>query len=229
MIRKKTFAKGLSLLAVLFLLSTNTLAQEPCKADFDCSGGVDSGDVGTFLAEWNHRTIYSDPCPCVETSCPCSTVYTCEGTLSSLGRWCDQGDGTVKDMTTGVVWLQDAGWGGLKRWADCSTWDDAHTRAGTLYDGMSGEPAGLSDGSVEGDWRLPTKSELVGITVGDEYIRSSQMYFFTNVQSNYYWSSTTYAGNTNGAWSVGLYSGGVGSGNKDTYDGYYVWPVRGGQ
>ena len=96
-------------------------------------------------------------------------------------------------MTTGLVWLKDAGWGGMKPWANCSTWDDAHTRAGILYAGMTG--AGLSDGSVEGDWRLPTKSELVGITVGDEYIRSSKMYFFTNVQTDDdYWSSTTWAG-----------------------------------
>ncbi len=33
----------------------------------------------------------------------------CIGTLNGT-RWCDQGDGTVKDMTTGLVWFKDAGW-----------------------------------------------------------------------------------------------------------------------
>ncbi len=121
---------------------------------------------------------------------------TCEsGELSPLGRWCDQGDGTVKDMTTGLVWLKDASWGGQKPWRDSSSqyeWDDAHTRAGLLNAGDS--TAGLSDGSVAGDWRLPTKAELVGITTntGNEYVRHSSQYFFTGVYYDfYYWSSTT--------------------------------------
>jgi hypothetical protein len=42
----------------------------------------------------------------------------CEGTLSPLGRWCDQNNGNVKDMTTGLVWLKDAGWGGTKPWRE---------------------------------------------------------------------------------------------------------------
>jgi len=99
----------------------------------------------------------------------------CEGTLSAEGRWCDNGDGTVKDMTTGLVWHKDAGWGGLKPWRDPSVYtptgleDDAHTLAGILSAGVSG--AGLSDGSVVGVWRLPTKSELIGITQASlEYI-----------------------------------------------------------
>ena len=131
-------------------------------------------------------------------------------------------------MTTGLVWLKKADWGGSKQWreeGDYTHNDDAHTRAGILYAGMSG--ANLSDGSVEGDWRLPTKSELVGITVGDEYIRSSQMYKFTGVQVGYYWSSTTGSDYPNGAWYMGMYYGSVDFGNKG--NGYYVWPVRGGQ
>jgi len=60
-----------------------------------------------------------------------------------------------------------------------------------LYNGMPGEHSGLSDGSVIGDWRLPSKSEVVEITVGDEHIRYNQMHFFTNVNADLYWSSTT--------------------------------------
>jgi hypothetical protein len=150
----------------------------------------------------------------------------CDGLLSPLGRWCDQGNGTVKDMTTGLVWLKDAGWGDMKPWreaGDLNQNDDAHTRAGTL----ASSTGGLSDGSVVGDWRLPTRSELIGITVGDEHISSSQMYSFTNVQASYYWSSTTDAGVTLAAYCVNMDTGAV------AYDGKlatnkYVWPVRSG-
>jgi hypothetical protein len=147
----------------------------------------------------------------------------CVGTPSPLGRWCDQNNGTVKDMTTGLVWLKDAGWGGQKPWEDCATHDDAHTRAGLLASGMGG----LSDGSVEGDWRLPSQSELVSIIFGDESIRSSQMYFFTNVQPWFYWSSTTYTDDTFFASGVDMQYGSVGDNYKPV--SYYVWPVRGGQ
>ena len=151
-------------------------------------------------------------------------AFTCDGTLSSGGRWCtpDPEDGTVKDMTTGLVWLKDASWGGLKEWANSTTWDDAHTRAGILSAGTAG--ANLSDGSVEGDWRLPTKKELYGLANGDEAVRSGSMQAFTGVQSSYYWSSTSYASLTLYAWGVYMYNGYAYDYDKD--DGYYVWPVR---
>jgi hypothetical protein len=173
------------------------------------------------------------PCPppnttttTVATSTSTTTtvpVIDCEGTLSPLGRWCDQENGTIKDMTTELVWLKDAGWGGGRPWADCTTFNDAHIRAGTLYAGMSG--AGLSDGSVLGDWRLPTINELVDITVGDEYIRHDQMYFFTNVQDWYYWSSTPNSPTAMLAvWVVHMDTGtAVVAGYFQTYN---VWPVR---
>ena len=44
------------------------------------------------------------------------------------------------------------------------------------------------------------------------------------MQSFYYWSGTSYAGNPNLAWDVYLYDGFVHYYSKDYYD--YVWPVR---
>jgi RNA-directed DNA polymerase len=44
------------------------------------------------------------------------------------------------------------------------------------------------------------------------------------VQSNNYWSSTTYAGNTNNAWNVNMNNGNVNNNNKNNNN--YVWPVR---
>ena len=48
---------------------------------------------------------------------------------------------------------------------------------------------------------------------------------FFYVQSNNYWSSTTYAYNTDYAWYVLINYGNVSYGNK-TVESYHVWPVR---
>ncbi|MBI5591017.1 MAG: DUF1566 domain-containing protein [Deltaproteobacteria bacterium] len=154
---------------------------------------------------------------------------TCSSGSSS--RWCNNGNGTVTDTTTGLVWLKDASWGGKKTWVDSITWDDAQTRAGTLSNGAAG--AGLTDGSVVGDWRLPTKTELEKLTTGTEPVSSGSPQLFTGVQSDCYWSSTTStnSGISNIAWDVSL-------GNRYEYEdfksgagafAFYVWPVRAGQ
>jgi hypothetical protein len=155
---------------------------------------------------------------------------TCSGTLNGT-RWCDNGDGTVTDLLgyngkgQCLVWLQNANCIGTKKWANDSTWDDAQTASGILQDG----DCGLSDGSVNGDWRLPTKSELVAITdaSGTEYVRSGTPRAFTGVQSGYYWSSTTHPIFTTRAWFVYLLNGLVYYDLKTLTS--YVWPVRGGQ
>jgi hypothetical protein len=152
---------------------------------------------------------------------------TCEGTLTGT-RWCDQGNGTVKDMTTGLVWLKDASWGGRYAfWVITFYGTNAHDRAAQV---KNGTPITLTDGSVEGDWRLPTKEELYGLANGTEAVRCSNfpgscnVYGFTGVQSYYYWSSTTYATDSGFAWDVGMRFGSVDSTVK-AFE-YHVWPVR---
>lgn len=145
---------------------------------------------------------------------------TCTGTLVGT-RWCDNGNGTVTDLTTCLVWLKDASWGGRYTfYVDTVTGTNAHDRAAQLKHGVGG----LSDGSVEGDWRLPTKTELYDLTHGTEPVLRGLPQAFTGVQDYYYWSSTTDAANTDYAWRQHM-SGVVGTSNK--YMDFYVWPVRG--
>ena len=70
-------------------------------------------------------------------------------------RFVDNGDGTVTDELTNLVWLKDA---------DCigGSWSYTTDLVAGLH---SSAPynCGLSDGSEAGDWRLPTKDELQGI------------------------------------------------------------------
>ena len=145
----------------------------------------------------------------------------CSGTLNGT-RWCDNGDGTVTDLITGLVWLQKADWGGRRKIYKND--ENAHDRVSSLKAGAT--DANLTDGSVEGDWRL-TLSELKGLTSGDEAVSSSQMRAFTGVQSSHYWSSSTNSSGTALGWHVSF-----GIDIADIVDRAIVldvWPVRDGK
>jgi hypothetical protein len=60
---------------------------------------------------------------------------------------------TVTACRTDLIWLKDANCFGEQLWST------AISLANELNDGE----CGLSDGSVEGDWRLPTKEDLQGL------------------------------------------------------------------
>ena len=119
--------------------------------------------------------------------------------------------------------MKKADWGGSYRLVNEIGLPNAHYRATSLWDGSPDEgTAGLSDGSIEGEWRLPTFSELVGNTVGSEHITSSQMYFFTGVQT-YYWSSSSTGAQY--AWLVNVATGQTYP-NSSKGAEFSVWPVR---
>ncbi len=135
------------------------------------------------------------------------TSFTCSDGFT------DNGDGTVTDNLTGLIWLENANCFESRHWAT------ALTDCNTLADGT----CGLNDGSSAGDWRLPNINELRSLS--GTYPLSS---YFENVQSYRYWSSTTAEGVPANAWWVDL--------DGDTFSyylkdpgNYYVWPVRGGQ
>ena len=66
-------------------------------------------------------------------------------------RFTDNGDGTITDNLTDLVWLQ------LVNCFGPVSWGDALLISNTLNNGA----CGLSDGSIEGDWRLPNANELM--------------------------------------------------------------------
>lgn len=138
-------------------------------------------------------------------------------------RWCDNGDGTITDRTTGLVWLKKADWGAAYPfWADSIEKINAQDRASSLAAGTIG--ADLSDGSIEGDWHLPTLSELKSLTIGDDAVTTWDPQVFTNVEPTPYWTSTSDSGYPTRANFVHMISGEAGSFNKKTP--YHVWPVR---
>jgi len=97
-------------------------------------------------------------------------------------RFTDNGNGTVTDNMTGLIWLKDANAGD-----GTETWPDALTLCSALANGQQG----LSDGSSSGDWRLPNIKELQSlIDFGQVGPALPDGHPFTDVQNSFYWSST---------------------------------------
>jgi hypothetical protein len=133
-------------------------------------------------------------------------------------RFTDNGDGTVTDNLTALIWLKNAHCWGPQNWGDALTTSNA----------LADEQCGLTDGSSAGDWRLPNVNELhslIDLTQSDPALPTG--HHFDGVQSDSYWTSTTTAIDTTGAKVVGLIDGHVSNYAKSNPS--YVWPVRGGQ
>ncbi len=141
--------------------------------------------------------------------------------FTATTRFVDNGDGTVTDTLTLLMWLQDGSCFGTQ------DWDTAATSAEELN---SGE-CGLSDGSAAGDWRLPTREEFQGIgtdppTTYSPAFPSAAWTMpsapFIAVSTSRYWSITKKT--TDSSWYVRMLNGGTNYSDLST--SYYVWPVR---
>jgi quinol monooxygenase YgiN len=130
-------------------------------------------------------------------------------------RFTDNGDGTVTDNLTGLVWLKDAnpfGW---------RTWEQALRDCNDLASGSHG----LTDGSVARDWRLPNIREIESLV---DYNNAGPClptgHPFTNVRPSSYWTSTSVAAAPTEAMFIILGVGPAIFENKE--HPFFVWPVR---
>jgi len=134
---------------------------------------------------------------------------------SAATRFTDNGNGTVTDSITGLVWLKNASCFAEQAWSN----------ALLLANSLASPNCGLSDGSTAGQWRLPNRNELQSLI---DYTRVSPAlpvdHPFTGVRSNYYWASTTSMPRTSYAVTVFLVTGIVTALEKTT--SLDVWPVR---
>ncbi|MBF0549922.1 MAG: DUF1566 domain-containing protein [Deltaproteobacteria bacterium] len=131
-------------------------------------------------------------------------------------------------MSTGLVWLKDAGWGtAYYFYSSIASVISAAERASQV---KNGNPTSLTDGSQEGDWGLPTLAQLTSLTTGTEAVwstdnRNLNTYFFIGVHmAAWYWSGATCSSDTSKAWKVYFFQGGTACESKSV--GLYVWPVR---
>jgi hypothetical protein len=125
-------------------------------------------------------------------------------------RFTDNGDGTVTDNLTGLMWAQNANISGSKIWDDAVDWCNALDHAGHC------------------NWRLPNILELYSlIDLGSYNVSLPDSHPFSGIESVCYWTSTTFAYYDGIAWDIYLHSGRVKDSNKSFEN--YVWPVCGGQ
>lgn len=122
-------------------------------------------------------------------------------------RFTDNGDDTVTDNNTKLIWSKHANLCGQKNWQYAKDFCSGLTYAG------------------HSDWRLPSISELKSLIDTSQSDPALPLgHPFMNVQSYYYWSSTTCASDPNRAWFVCMFDGPVYGDHK--FYNYYVWPVR---
>ena len=126
-------------------------------------------------------------------------------------RFIDNGDETVTDKLTGLMWTKDANLSG-----HTMSWQQALDYVKTLNIGG------------HTDWRPPNINELDSLIDYSQYDPALPLgHPFTDVQSNAYWSSTTEASDPDYAWIVYMDYGDVYYSNKSNY--YCVWCVHGGK
>lgn len=164
----------------------------------------------------------------------------------SLNRYVDCRNGTVTDTVTELVWLETGTCADLPgvNAGGVANWPTAQAAVAILEDGL----CGLTDGSQQGDWRLPSIEEwaatieralMLGCGPGGPgsppsltntpgtgcFIDSPQP--FIGVQA-FYWSSSLDEVNTDRPWHVDLNDGNIGTAfNKNAV--LALWAVRDGR
>lgn len=122
----------------------------------DCVGSLSDGQSTTDVSVLNCTPVtVGPPAPVAKTGQTVSLQLGDDGDLekgvaSPNPRFRDNGNGTITDFLTGLIWLKNT---------DCLVfyfWSAALSAASTIANGY----CGLSDGSVPGDWRLPNAREL---------------------------------------------------------------------
>lgn len=185
-----------------------------------------------------------------DNSMACSTKFAAAlqkadnkaAALMASCRYVDNGDGTVSDLNTGLIWEKKDDLGGVHDkdnnypWASSGATPDgaAFTEfLGTLNGGTSSDGTAVVTACFTGhcDWRLPTIQELKGIvdlTQGACGGGSGACIdpAFGSTQDDVYWSDTSHSSNSILAWDVYFGNGNTGYSTKTLSD--YVRAVRGG-
>ena len=135
----------------------------------------------------------------------------------------DNGDGTVTDHKTVLIWKQclegQSGSDCASGSAEAFTWQQALQRAQTVN--SSGGFAGFSD------WRLPTIKELSSLVEHQCVDPAINLTRFPNASNHWLWSSSAVAGVASYAWGVLFGNGSTHWVNK--YSNYQLRLVRSGQ
>ena len=139
-------------------------------------------------------------------------------------RFVDNNDGTITDNLTGLMWLKVANCFSYKPWQ----------QALDVIAEFNANPENFTCGNYYSgkydDWVLPNVNELSSLTNSlPELYKWLSNQGFVGVQNANYWTSTTYAGNSNHAWTMNMNNSHLYGNGYSKNNNYYVWPVRAGQ
>jgi Protein of unknown function (DUF1566) len=166
------------------------------------------------------------------------TGVSCDGTgqdgdtlSGSPLAYADNGDGTITDLNTGLMWEKKSDDGTIHDKDTEYTWNDAFA----VHVAGLNAPAGFAGYN---DWRVPNYKELVSILSFETENPAVEPAFDTAcgggcevstcscTAASYYWSSTTRPGVPNNAWAVNFAFGDP-TGRTKTLT-HHVRAVRGG-
>jgi hypothetical protein len=222
-------------------------ALDDCPTSLDtCESDLSTSESNLSTCESNLSACLGGPlAPLLRTGQTTAYGTGSDGDLQKgvARAYTDNGDGTITDNTTGLMWEKKDRSGGIH------DVDNSYTWSGTSYGGTN-----IMDGTItttflaalnagdgfagHTDWRIPNQNELLSLVNYENVNPSVDAAFNTScaasctlltcscTKSSYYWSSTTYRGFPDFAWGAGFYDGYDYANVKSDYS--YVRAVRGG-
>jgi hypothetical protein len=189
---------GITILGHLFLGNPTELVSL-CATPTGPSGLPDTGQTNCYEEEFGRFSVVD----CARASCAGQDGFYATG-CSGEGRFVDNGDGTVTDTCTGLMWQKGTGNHGI--WCNALAYCEGLELAG------------------HSDWRLPNVRELQSIVDYGRFHPAIDPVF--GALSSFYWSSTSFEDFPVHAWVVCFYDGVVDFGSKDVV--FHVRAVRSG-
>jgi hypothetical protein len=182
---------------------------------WDCVGALSDGTTNVdVIVKVPKQSMCRPASPVPQTGQTLSFTPGDDGDIGAgvtlpTPRFTDNGDGTITDNLTALMWLKNANCAGVP----ANTQQDAILAVGQLNVAGKMNNVDCGDVALHKDWRLPNIAELnslinygffnpafsgasglTGGTANDP---------FSNFQiASGYWSSTTYAGNSNVGWGI---------------------------
>ena len=151
----------------------------------------------------------------------------CALALPAWAAFTDNGDGTITDTSTGLVWdkcSRGQVWDNTTPPGTCTGAASTHSWAAALAEATVANGASHRG---QADWRLPNRTELESLVKIDASAPAIDGTVFPATAAAWYWTSTTYAPDPASAWDVDFVNG-YANANRKPYSNH-VRLVRSGQ
>ena len=151
----------------------------------------------------------------------------CALALPAWAAFTDNGDGTITDSTTGLVWdkcSRGQVWDNTTPPGTCTGAASPHDWAAALAEATAANSASHRG---HADWRLPNRTELESLVKINAVSPAIDGTYFPATPSSWYSTSTTFAPSPAYAWGVAFNNGNTNANDKTS--AYHVRLVRSGQ